>query len=250
MSIPHGRRVMLASRRSRERGESDRHGLYDSNVSSPWEPQRDPSSSTPAEGSGGVNPHSEPSSSDPDGPAPSASGPDDPTTPSSTPPGSTPQGSPPGGSTPYGSNSYGSTPYTSDPYGSTPYGSSPYTSDPYGSAPYNAGPYGSDPYSPAPYAGGPYPPNPYTGAYGPGYQPAPPASGLAIAALVCGILGFFTAGLTSIPAVICGHLAWPDTSSRRYAGHGMTVAGLVLGYVPILGWLLFWLIFATSLVTV
>jgi hypothetical protein len=72
--------------------------------------------------------------------------------------------------------------------------------------------------------------------------PGVPASGLAVASLVCGILGFFTAGLTSIPAVICGHLAWPDTHSGTYSGHGMTVAGLVLGYLAILLWVLFWLV--------
>jgi hypothetical protein len=77
-------------------------------------------------------------------------------------------------------------------------------------------------------------------AYG-GYAAAgPPASGLAIAALVCGILGLFTGGITSIPAVICGHLAWPDTKSGRATGHGMTVAGLVLGYLLIVGWVIFW----------
>lgn len=164
-------------------------------MSSPWEPPRDPSSS-PGQGSGGLNPYSDP---------------------------------------------YGSSPYGSSPYDSS-YGASPYDAGQYGASPYGAGQYGA---SPAPYGSTPYPPG-YAG-YGPGYQPAPPASGLAIAALVCGIIGFFTAGLTSIPAVICGHLAWPDTSSGRYTGHGMTIAGLVLGYLPILGWLLFWLIFATSL---
>ena len=147
-------------------------------------------------------------------------------------------------------STYGSTegagapaPY-SDPYGPSPYGT-PYqqpSPQPYG-APYDQ-PYGSGPSSPMPYSGSPYTPSPYPGAYGTGYQPGPPASGLAIAALVCGILGFFTAGITSIPAVICGHLAWPDTSSGHYAGHGMTIAGLVLGYIPIVGWIVFWLFVA------
>ncbi|MHC1560472.1 DUF4190 domain-containing protein [Actinomycetospora sp. C-140] len=137
---------------------------------------------------------------------------------------------------PYGSTEGpggGLTPY-SDPYGPSPYGA-PYQ-QPYG-APYEQA-YGSGPSSPMPYSGSPAAPGPY-GAYG--YQPGPPASGLAIAALVCGILGFFTAGITSIPAVICGHLAWPDTSNGHYTGHGMTIAGLVLGYIPIVGWIVFWL---------
>ncbi|GAA4807543.1 hypothetical protein GCM10023200_51480 [Actinomycetospora chlora] len=133
--------------------------------------------------------------------------------------------------------------------GLNPY-SDPYRAD-YGSSYDAPSPY--TPYPPSPYAGGPYPGGPYPAQpspYGPGYQPSPPASGLAIAALVCGILGFFTAGITSIPAVICGHLAWPDTGSGRYSGHGMTIAGLVLGYLPILGWIVFWLIFAVTVASV
>ena len=75
-------------------------------------------------------------------------------------------------------------------------------------------------------------------------------SGLAIAALVCGIVGFFTAGLASIPAVICGHMAWRETSSGTHSGHGMAIAGLALGYLQILGWALFWLILVGSVATV
>ena len=56
--------------------------------------------------------------------------------------------------------------------------------------------------------------------------------GLAIASLVCGIIGgvFSTA---SIPAVICGHIALfhikkvPDA----YGGRKMAIAGLILGYI-------------------
>ncbi len=56
--------------------------------------------------------------------------------------------------------------------------------------------------------------------------------GLAIASLVCGIIGG-TASTLSIPAIICGHIALsksklqPDT----YGGRGLAIAGVVLGYI-------------------
>ena len=59
-------------------------------------------------------------------------------------------------------------------------------------------------------------------------------TGLATTSLVLGILGFFTC-LTSIPAVICGHIALNNTkrSPEQYGGSGQAVAGLVMGYVVI-----------------
>jgi Domain of unknown function (DUF4190) len=155
-----------------------------------------------------------------------------------------------GNPSPYSSDPYAGSPYPSDPLAPGQYGASPYVPSQYGSGQYGsydanpyATPYGGDPYAAAPYGAGTYGPQ-Y--GYGPGYPSGPPQSGLAVAALVCGILGFFTAGLASIGAVICGHLAWSDTSTGRQAGHGMAVAGLVLGYIPIVGWVLFWLFFAIS----
>ncbi len=58
-------------------------------------------------------------------------------------------------------------------------------------------------------------------------------SGLAIWSLVLGILAIFSAGLTTIPAVICGHLALGriKRSAGAQSGGGMAIAGLVTGYV-------------------
>ena len=56
-------------------------------------------------------------------------------------------------------------------------------------------------------------------------------SGLAVASLVLGILGFMT-GITSIPAIIFGGIAISQTGKdRRLEGRGMAVAGLVMGIV-------------------
>ncbi|MCW3844001.1 DUF4190 domain-containing protein [Micromonospora yasonensis] len=60
-------------------------------------------------------------------------------------------------------------------------------------------------------------------------------SGTATASLVLGILGVLGGwclfGLPCILAVILGHLAMRETRDGTRSGHGMAVAGLVLGYV-------------------
>lgn len=84
-------------------------------------------------------------------------------------------------------------------------------------------------------------PMPY-GAYGP-YAGA--TSGLAIASMVCGILGFVTCiWFLGIPAVICGHMAMRQISTAPVpmGGQGMAIAGLVCGYlqsVILVGYLFF-----------
>ena len=72
-------------------------------------------------------------------------------------------------------------------------------------------------------------------------QPVKKTSGMAVAALVMGIVGFFT-GITSILAIIFGGVALNETSKNPdIAGRGMAVAGLVLGIIVLVGGL-FWLI--------
>ncbi len=61
------------------------------------------------------------------------------------------------------------------------------------------------------------------------YVAAPPTNGLAIAALVLGILWLWWVG--SILAVVFGHIAISQIRQRGQGGHGMAVAGLVLGYI-------------------
>src|SRR6478735_9269495 len=61
-------------------------------------------------------------------------------------------------------------------------------------------------------------------------------SGLAITSLVLGILAFVTAGLTAIPAIICGHRALRKIkrSAGAQSGGGLAIAGLATGYIGIL----------------
>jgi hypothetical protein len=72
-----------------------------------------------------------------------------------------------------------------------------------------------------------------------GYQPVMErTSGLAAGALVCGILELFTVGITCIPAVILGHMARSEIRQTGKRGDGMALAGLVLGYLAIAGWVI------------
>lgn len=64
----------------------------------------------------------------------------------------------------------------------------------------------------------------------------PPTSALAISSLILGIGGFiFLPFLSSIAAVICGHLARNEirNSQGQIRGGALALAGLVLGYVGI-----------------
>jgi uncharacterized membrane protein len=76
--------------------------------------------------------------------------------------------------------------------------------------------------------------------------PAPVrTNSLAVAALVCGVAEFFTAGLTAIPAVVLGHMARSQIRRTGENGSGLALAGLILGWLAIV---LFVLIVAVGMV--
>jgi Domain of unknown function (DUF1707)/Domain of unknown function (DUF4190) len=71
----------------------------------------------------------------------------------------------------------------------------------------------------------------------PAYQPPPAGTNsMAIAAMVLGVAEFFTAGLTAIPAVVCGHIARRQMRQTAQRGDGLATGGLVLGYMAIIFW--------------
>jgi hypothetical protein len=70
---------------------------------------------------------------------------------------------------------------------------------------------------------------------------------MAIASMVLGVAEFFTAGLTAIPAVICGHVARRQMKLTGQRGDGLATGGLVLGYMAIIAWTI---LIAASLVGV
>ena len=71
----------------------------------------------------------------------------------------------------------------------------------------------------------------------PAYQPPPGGTNsMAIASMVLGVAEFFTAGLTAIPAVVCGHIARRQMKGTAQRGDGLATSGLVLGYMAIIFW--------------
>lgn len=141
--------------------------------------------------------------------------------------------------------------------------SSGYDNGAYGSGGFDNGGYPQQAYPPPPQYGQTY--DPYGSQYpaaGPAYgppnqgfaspqfgQPGYPnpmagqrTNGLAIAALVCGLLPFFC--VTSIIAIILGHigLSQVKNSNGAESGEGLALAGLILGYVFVVGWVLYFFI--------
>ncbi|MFO7250535.1 MAG: DUF4190 domain-containing protein [Actinomycetes bacterium] len=73
-----------------------------------------------------------------------------------------------------------------------------------------------------------------------GYQPVG-TNGLAVAAMILGILGFVTCGATSVLAVIFGHVALSQIKRSGEQGHGMAMTGVILGWILTGLWLLYWM---------
>ncbi|MGI5200562.1 DUF4190 domain-containing protein [Spirillospora sp. CA-108201] len=65
-------------------------------------------------------------------------------------------------------------------------------------------------------------------------HPPPARNGMATAALVLGIFGFFTCGFTSLFAVVLGHIADGQIRKTGQFGRGSALAGAVLGWLVIL----------------
>jgi len=73
------------------------------------------------------------------------------------------------------------------------------------------------------------PPDGYAEAYGhPGAPaPRPPLNGLAVAALICGILGLAPA------AIVLGHVGFAQARRSGQRGRGLAIAGFLLGYLAL-----------------
>jgi hypothetical protein len=162
-----------------------------------------------------------------------------------------PDGNPPSGFEPRFAPPFGPEATSQSQYGQDQYGQDQYGKDQYRQGNYGEGGYGQNPYEgQGQYAAYNQPPSPYgqpsafaqQGPYAqPGYygMPAEPKT-LSIASMVCGIasviMGFIL--LPQIAAIVTGHLAL----KREPSGKGMSITGLVLGYLCLLGYGAFWLL--------
>lgn len=91
-----------------------------------------------------------------------------------------------------------------------------------------SGAYGGSPY--------PYPQQPQQ----PNYivMRPPPTSTAAVVSLIAGILGILVGccsfGLISVVAIVAGHQALSQTRDGQMAGHGMAIAGMIMGYIVVI----------------
>ncbi|MBA2324408.1 MAG: DUF4190 domain-containing protein [Pseudonocardiales bacterium] len=135
-------------------------------------------------------------------------------------------------------------PYPPGPYPLGPDPQSPYAQSPY---PQSTGAYQPGPVNP--YSAGGYP---QAGPTQPGYPgqawaPARPTNGLAVAALILGIVGLCLGFVVipfvgAVPALICGYLGRKQIRERGDAGDGMALAGIILGWIGVasqLAWVVF-----------
>ncbi|HVJ98861.1 MAG TPA: DUF4190 domain-containing protein, partial [Acidimicrobiia bacterium] len=94
-----------------------------------------------------------------------------------------------------------------------------------------------------------YPQPGYPSAYpGPGYY-GPTTNGMAVAALVLGLVGWLFCGLGSVLAIIFGFVSQSQIKAAqgRQSGAGMAKAGIILGFVGIALTILYWvLVIATT----
>jgi hypothetical protein len=67
----------------------------------------------------------------------------------------------------------------------------------------------------------------------PAARAEPRTNPLAIAALACGVAGVFTSGLTSIPAIILGHIARGQIRRSGANGKDLATIGLALGWAAV-----------------
>ncbi|MBT2565013.1 DUF4190 domain-containing protein [Arthrobacter sp. ISL-85] len=119
-------------------------------------------------------------------------------------------------------------------YGQSPYAQAQYNQPQYDRAQYHQPQYGQPQYNPGQYFGQP-------SYYGGTVEPKT----LSIASMVCGIASVIMGWLLlpQFAAIITGHLAL----RREPSGKGMSITGLVLGYLCLLGYGAIWLLFIIGL---
>lgn len=97
---------------------------------------------------------------------------------------------------------------------------------------YEAG-YGQPPGPSVPYSAGPW----GAGPAWPGYNPAPPSEGLALASFITSLLGLVLSFGCGIPILACpvgavlGHVALRRIAESGKQGRGLALAGIIIGWI-------------------
>ncbi|WP_283132803.1 DUF4190 domain-containing protein [Rhizohabitans arisaemae] len=140
---------------------------------------------------------------------------------------------------------YGQQGYPSGGYSQPGYQGQPPQTDQYGQQGYPSGGYAQPGYQGQPPPADPYGRQAYAQpGYGPQYGHQPRATnGMAVASLICGLVGLLACGVTSVVGVILGHVSLNQLKRSGEEGRGMAVAGLVTSYIVLAGWLLFAIFF-------
>jgi hypothetical protein len=152
--------------------------------------------------------------------------------PAPPPPGSDPNANPGG----YEATSYGQAAADQPGYGQASYPQGPgqptYPGNAYPQAPYGQPQYGQVPYGQVPYGQGGYGAPGYPGGGFSPYPAAPKTNGLAIASLVCSVLGV-CCGVGGVLGVIFGFVARGQIkrSGGAQKGSGLALAGIIVGFV-------------------
>ncbi|MFI6027707.1 DUF4190 domain-containing protein [Amycolatopsis magusensis] len=105
-----------------------------------------------------------------------------------------------------------------------------YPQDPYGQQQNQYGP---------PSGGHPQQPYPHQPGYGYAYGPGGPHNqnqdqGMAIAAMVCAIVGVVgCGGVLSIVGLVLGHIAYAKAKRGEAGGQGMALAAIIIGWIVV-----------------
>ncbi|MFC6011867.1 DUF4190 domain-containing protein [Nocardia lasii] len=98
------------------------------------------------------------------------------------------------------------------------------------------------PQQPPAYGQAPYGGYPAAGAYQPYGQVPQGTNGMAIGALVSSLIGFCTCGIGSVVGIILGVLALNQLKERGGEGKGLAQAGIWIGALSIVGWVLYFVL--------
>ncbi|GII27772.1 hypothetical protein Pmi06nite_12140 [Planotetraspora mira] len=71
------------------------------------------------------------------------------------------------------------------------------------------------------------------------HYPQDGVNSMALSSIILALSGLLATGLASLPAIVCGHIARRKIKKTGERGSGLAMAGLIVGYLGLMGWALF-----------